>query len=232
MWRLANFSLEERELGWELADVLVDARINQVTMPLKSLAVDEHGQRDDEFLEQIGHVLREMYLKQIADNSTTWEARVTEAMWKMIIYSDLNERLDIRSNGQIFMKIGDVTAIANNLVDEMNEEGSDLRVEKVEYQTIKSADGEEKTIEKKKSKPKRDLSSQRVGRIIREVFQLNVPPRTGKGFFCEWDGSKMMAMARKYGCMPDEEKIEEANMRLGALRAKNAGPEQMALETE
>ena len=224
VWRLANFSLEERELGWELADVLVDARINQVTMPLKSLAVDEHGQRDDEFLEQIGRVLREMYLKQIADNSTTWEARVTEAMWKMIIYSDLNERLDIRTNGQIFLKIGDVTAIANNIVDEMNEEGSDLRV--------KQEDGEEEGGSGKKKKRKFDLSSQRVGRIIREVFQLNVPPRTGKGFFCEWDGSKMMAMARKYGCLPDQEKIDEANMRLGAMRAKNAGPEQMALETE
>lgn len=215
VWRLSNYSLEERELGWDLIDTLVPARINQVTMPLKSLAVTVTGERDEDFLQQIGHVLRELYSRQVAENSTTWEARVAEAIWKMIIYPDLNLRLDIRTNGQVFLKIGDVTAIANNIVDEMNDEGSDLR---------KSQDDGEEDGGGKKKRKKFDLSSQRVGRIIREVFQLNVPPRTGKGFFCEWDGAKMIGIARKYGCLPEQEKIDGALTRLAAMRAKDTIP--------
>jgi len=218
VWRLTNYSLEERELGWDLVDTLVPPRINQVTMPLKSLAVDEHGRKDDVFLEQIGRVLREMYLKQLVKESMTWEARVAEAIWKMVIYPDLNQRLDVRTNGQIFFKIGDVTAIANNLVDEMNEEGSDLRVQKIETETFVGEDGEKKTVERKAKKKSFDLSSKRVGGILRDKFQLNVPPRTGKGYFCEFDEEKMMMLAKKYGVLPSDDDLEKAHQNLAAMR--------------
>src|SRR3990172_10645399 len=99
----------------------------------------------------------------------------------MYIYPDLRQRMDSRRDGTIFIKIGDVTAIANNIVDEMNAEWADLRVMK--------DDGSEEGGGKKKAK-KFDLSGQRVGRIIRDKFQVFVPPTTGKGFVVEWDEQK------------------------------------------
>jgi len=128
VWRLYEYSLQERILGGDLIDMEIPARFNQVTVPMKSLAVHLDGTRDEKFLSQITLLLREHYQELIGDNSTTWEARVAEAMWKMYVYPDLRARCDIRENGTIFMKIGDVTAIANNIADEMNEQGADLRI--------------------------------------------------------------------------------------------------------
>ena len=221
VWRLYEYSMSERELGWDLMDIDIPPRFNQVTTPLKSLAVNLDGSRDEEFLNQITVLLREHYQDVIGDNSTTWEARVAEAIWKMYIYPDLRQRMDIRTDGTIFIKIGDVTAIANNIVDEMNEEGADLRV--------KRDDGAEEGGGKKKAK-KFDLSGQRVGRIIRDKFQLFVPPRTGKGFFVEWDEQKMIAIGKKYGAMPELEKIEKARQELAAQRGKMVKPSQIEME--
>ncbi len=220
VWRLHEYSMTERELGWDLMDVEIPPRFNQVTTPLKSLAVNLDGTRDEEFLNQITVLLREHYQDVIGDNSTTWEARVAEAIWKMYIYPDLRQRMDIRSDGSIFIKIGDVTAIANNIVDEMNEEGADLRVAK--------DDGGEEGGGKKKAK-KVDLSGQRVGRIIRDKFQLFVPPRTGKGFYFEWDEQKLIAIGKKYGALPAEEMIEKARQALAAQRAKLVKPSQIEM---
>jgi len=215
VWRLYEYSMTERELGWDLMDVEIPPRFNQVTTPLKSLAVNLDGSRDEEFLNQITVLLREHYQDVIGDNSTTWEARVAEAIWKIFIYPAQRQRMDIRSDGSIFIKIGDVTAIANNIVDEMNEEGADLRMTKDE--------GGEDGGGKKKAK-KFDLSGQRVGRIIRDKFQLFVPPRTGKGFFFEWDEQKMTGIGRKYGALPGADLIEKAKQALAAQRAKTAKP--------
>lgn len=216
-WRLHEYSLQERKLGWDLVDPEIPARFNQVTMPMKSLAKNVDGTKDERFLDQITALLREHYQDIIGDNSTTWEARVAEAIWKIFVYPDLRQRMDIRSDGSIFIKIGDVTAIANNIVDEMNEEGADLRMSK--------DDGTEEGGGKKKSK-KFDLSSQRVGRIIRDKFQLYVPPRTGKGFYFEWDEKKLTAIGKKYGALPESDLIEKANQALAAQRAKIAKPRQ------
>ena len=220
-WRLYEYSLTERRLGWDLVDPEIPARFNQVTMPMKSLAKNLDGSKDEKFLDQITALLREHYQEIIGDNSTTWEARVAEAIWKMFVYPDLRQRMDIRTDGSIYIKIGDVTAIANNIVDEMNEEGADLRMSK--------DDGAEEGGGKKKAK-KFDLSGQRVGRIIRDKFQLYVPPRTGKGFFFEWDEQKLIAIAKKYGALPAEEQIENARQALAALRAKIVKPSQIQME--
>jgi hypothetical protein len=180
---------------------------------MKSLALNVDGTRDEAFLEQVTRLLREHYQEIVGDNSTTWEARVAEAAWKMYVYPDLRMRCDIRNDGTIYMKIGDVTAIANNIVDEMNEDGADLRVKKDEP----SEDGEKKNF-KKGSK---EISAQRVGRIIRDTFQLHTPPRKGKGIFFEWDDMKMMALGKKYAALPPEADIEKARQAMAAMRAKN-----------
>jgi hypothetical protein len=109
------------------------------------------------------------------------------------------------------MKIGDVTALANNIADEMNEEGADLR--------IKRDDGGEDG-DKKKYKKNYELGAQKVGKIIRDVFQLHTPPRKGKGVFFEFEEMKMIAIGKKYAALPPEDKIEAARQAFALLRAK------------
>lgn len=221
-WRLYEYSLTERMLGWDLIDLEIPARFNQVTLPMKSLAVNLDGTRDEKFLSQITLLLRDHYQEIIGDNSTTWEARVAEACWKLYIYSDLWPRLDIRENGAMFMKIGDVTALANNIADEMNEEGADLRIKKDEP----SEDGG--TV--KKGKKSYELGAQKVGKIIRDTFQLHTPPRRGNGVYFEWDEEKMLGIGKKYAALPPMEQIEKARQGLAALRVKVAKPVQTGFE--
>lgn len=212
-WRLHEYSLQERELGWELVDMEIPARFNQVTMPMKSLALNVDGTRDEDFLNQITILLRSHYQDIVGENSTTKEARVAEAIWKMYIYPDLRTRMMIKDDGDIYIKIGDVAAIANNIMDEMNDEGADLRVKK--------DDGGGEDGSSKKGKKSFEVSAQSVGRIIRDKFQLFVPPRIGRGIYFLWDGAKMLAIGKKYGALPPAEKIEKAEQELAAMRAKN-----------
>jgi hypothetical protein len=100
---LFEYSLTERPLGWDLVDVEIPARFNQVTIPMKSLALNVDGTRDEAFLKQVTLLLREHYQEIVGDNSTTVEARVAEAAWKMYIYPDLRNRLEVRSDGTILM---------------------------------------------------------------------------------------------------------------------------------
>ena len=221
-WRLFEYSLTERQLGWDLVDVEIPARFNQVTIPMKSLALNLDGTSDEKFLAQITLLLREHYQEMVGDNSTTWEARVAEAAWKMYCYTDLHPRLDIRADGSIFMKIGDVTALANNIADEMNEQGADLRIKKEE--------ASEEGGNPHKGKKSYELGAQKVGKIIRDTFQLHTPPRKGNGVYFEWDEAKMFAIGKKYGALPSDEQIAKARQALAAIRAKLKKPDQMVLE--
>lgn len=231
-WRLHEYQLLERELGWDLVDTEIPARFNQVTMPMKSLAVNIDGTRDEDFVHQITMLLRSHYQEIVNENSTSWHARTLEAMWKLYTYSDMWPRLIIKNDGDIFMKVGDITALVNNIADEMNEDGEDLRMRKVEFETIKTAEGEERTVEKKKTKKQFEKSSQSIGKILREDFQLFFPPRTGKGFMVLWDEAKIEALSKKYGALPNEDMIEKGRQGLAALRAKTVKPNQLQMPSE
>ncbi len=219
-WRLFEYSMEERELGWDLIDTEIPMRFNQVTAPLKSLAKNVDGTKDEEFLNQMETLLREHYRDLIGDNATTWQARTAEALWKIYTLPDLQERIEIKDDGSMYIKVGDITAITNNIADEMNEEGSELRVRKIEYETVKGADGEEKQVEKKRPKKEFEKGAQSIGNILRKDFQLEFPPRSGKGYRVKWDHAKMTAIGKKYGCLPSQEAIEAAEQALAARRAK------------
>lgn len=220
-WRLYEYSLVERKMSWDLIDPEIPARFNQVTVPMKSLALNLDGTKDEKFLNQITMLLREHYQEIVGDNSTTLEARVAEAVWKIYVYPDLRARCDIRSNGAIYMKMGDVTSIVNNIIDEMNEQGADLRVKK---------DDADEDGDSKFKKKKFEIGAQKVGNIIRNVFQLHTPPRRGNGVYFEWDDTKMMAIGKKYGALPESELIEKARQELAAQRAKLVKPNQIQLE--
>ena len=214
-----RMQLRERDkidMDMDLADILVSPRFNQVTMAIKMLA-----QRAGEFelIKKIEEMLREKYREETAEKSMETEARVVEALWKMYIYPDLRARLVIKDDGEILVKIGDVTAIANNIIEEMKEEGQDLRNKKSDEDGHQA---KKKTFE---------VGTQRVGRIMRDIIQLKrLEQRTNKGFFCVWDDVKMEIAGQKFGVLPDEEKIMGARQALAAMRAKvdtNRKPLQM-----
>jgi hypothetical protein len=216
-----EYSFEERELGWDLIDIEIPMRLNQVSAPLKSLARNVDGSVDVDFLNQMEVLLREHYQDLIGDAAISLQARVAEAMWKIYTYSDLQERIDIADDGSLLIKVGEITAIANNIMNEMNDEGSDLREEKPQFKTIKKDDGTEEQVEVTKFKKNTEIGAQKIGRILRKDFQLEFPPRSGKGYRVVWNEAKMLAIGKKYGCLPQAEALEEARQRMeGRLAGK------------
>jgi hypothetical protein len=207
------------DMDMELLDVLISPRFNQVTMPIKMLA-KKAG--DYKLIDQIRDVLRAKYEEETAEKSMMIEARVVEAMWKLYIYPDLRERLVVNDSGEILVKIGEVAVLTNNIILEMNQEGQDLRIHK---------DDEEK--EGKKGKKSYEVGAQRIGRIMKEVIQLKKLPHTNKGNFCVWNDIKMEIAGKKYGVLPDENKILEARQAMVARKAKvdvKRAPLQMEME--
>lgn len=220
-WRMFEYSFEERELGWDLIDIEIPMRLNQVSAPLKSLARNVDGSVDAEFLNQMEVLLREHYQDLIGDAAISLQARVAEAMWKIYTYSELQERIDITEDGSLLIKVGEITAIANNIMNEMNDEGSDLREEKQQFKTVKKEDGTEEQVEITKFKKSTEVGAQKIGHILRKDFQLEFPPRTGKGYRVIWNDAKMLALGKKYGCLPSAEALEDARQRMeGRLAGK------------
>ncbi len=219
-WRLHNYQLEKRRLTNDLADPMVSARMNQVTMPLKALAGE-----DEDFKKQIQSLLRSIQAENVLEKSQTIEAMIVEAIWKMYLKTDLNERMVIQSDGSILIKIGDVASITNNIMDEINSDGADLRLAPAEN------DDDEGGFKKRKKKSY-DVSSKRVGTFVRESLQLNVPPRRGSGFFFEFDYKKMVAAGKKYGVLPEENEIDAANKRFELKNSKkiDTSSEQIGFE--
>ena len=174
-------------------------------MPIKMLA---HKAGDVKLLDQIREIMRQKYQEETVEKSMLTEARVVEALWKMYTYPDLRQRLVVNDHGEILVKIGDVTAITNNIIEEMKQEGQDLRNHKDDD------DG-------KKGKKSFEVGAQRVGRIMKEIIQLKkMEQRSNKGFFCIWDDIKMEIAGKKFGVLPDETMIADAREAMAKARAK------------
>jgi hypothetical protein len=128
--------------------------------------------------------LREYYAEMVLSRSMTITARVIEACWKIYKYPDLRlEKLKKDPDGTERILVGDVTAVANQIIDEMNGRDSE------------DDDGKKKRDE---------LSPQKIGRVIREELQLKVSERTNKGYYMFWDAIRMSALAKRYGVNPEE----------------------------
>jgi hypothetical protein len=225
MPKLMRLRMQYAEFGkidqdMDLIDIEISARLNQVTMPIRLLA-QKSG--DAKLLSQITDVLREQYREETAEKSQETEARVVEALWKMYTYPDLRQRMVIKDDGEIRVKIGDVTAITNNIIEEMKAEGAELRNAKPE--------GEESHGNKKKTY---EIGTQRVGKILHNVIQLKkLAQRTNTGFYVVWDDVKMEVAGKKYGVLPEVEVIEKAREEMAKLRGKvdlTRAPLQMAIE--
>jgi len=82
----------------------------------------------------------------------------------------------------------------------------------------------------KKGKKVYELGAQKVGKIIRDTFQMHTPPRRGNGVYFEWDDEKMLSIGKKYAALPTPEQIEKARQELALLRVKVTKPEQTTFE--
>jgi hypothetical protein len=210
-WRMWEWRPGKRELGNNLVDPLVSSRMNQVTMPIKALAIDAQGNEDEQFLTEIRNLLREQYAEEVQARGMTVEARVVEAIWRIYTYPDLRAKaLHIKDDGSMRIKIGDVTVVVNDIMNEMKADKG------LESQTVTDEE------QKEKRKKGRDVEARRVGNVIREVLGLKILDRTRDGYFFVWDDLRMSVMGRKYGVMPDEELLAKAQDAVGeALYAKN-----------
>jgi hypothetical protein len=176
-WRLETWQ-PEIPIDFDMYDMTISARLNQVAGPLLALAKEDPIQQ-----EEIRTTLREYYRETILSQSMTIGARVLEAMWKIYQYPDLRAKMvKIEADGSELIKVGDITKIANELMDEMNDTG-------------------EEEDESKKSN-KEGLKSQRIGRIIRADLQLKVSERRRDGFWVYWNGPRMEGLTTRYGINP------------------------------
>ncbi|HPS41036.1 MAG TPA: toprim domain-containing protein [Anaerolineaceae bacterium] len=180
-WRLEHWQ-PEIPVDPAFYDLDISSRLNQVTGPLMAVA------RDDPTLQaEMRRFLREYYAELTVTKSMTIPARVIEALWKVYKYPDLRKEMIVTDADGERMLVGQVTRIANEIIDEMN------------------SGGDEKEDEQQTHKNKKDeLSPQRIGRLIREELQLRVSGRTNKGFYVYWDQVRMEAVAKRYGINVEE----------------------------
>ncbi len=195
-WRLETWQ-PEIEVDAELYDMTISARLNQVAGPMLALAQNDPAQQ-----EEIRHTLREYYRESIISQSMTIGARVIEALWKIWQYPDLRkEMVKQEPTGEYIIKIGDITRIANELINEMNDTG------------------EKEEEEDKKRFGSRELSSQKIGRIIRTELQLRVSERRRDGFWVYWNEPRITGLSTRFGINPENFKPVPAKAQLqqGAL---------------
>jgi hypothetical protein len=185
-WRLEHWQTEI-PVDPSFYDLDISSRLNQVTGPLMAVAQD-----DPQLQGEMRHFLREYYAELILTKSMTIPARVIEALWKIHKYPDLRKRMVIVDpDGEEKMLVGQVTQIANEIIDQMNS-GEDQKAEGT-------------TPDVPDQKRRRDeLSPQRIGKMIREELQLRVSGRTNKGFYVFWDEIHMQALAKRFGINPDD----------------------------
>lgn len=179
-WRLATWQ-PEIEVDMDLYEMSISPRLNQVAGPLLAIARDDPEQQED-----IRRTLREYYAESIITQSMTLSARVIEAMWKIWNYPDLHKGMVKieEDGGASLIKIGDITRITNEIINEMNDEEEE-----------DSGDGKFKS---------REVKSQRVGRIIRTELSLQVTNRRRDGFWVYWNEPRLQGLSTKYGINPED----------------------------
>jgi hypothetical protein len=197
-WRLETWQ-PEIPVDFDLYDMTISPRLNQVAGPLLAIAQDDQSQQDE-----IRHTLREYYKESIISQSMTIGARVLEAMWKIYQYPDLRKQMiKLEADGSELLKVGDITRLTNELINEMNDTGED--------------EGDENNNRKKDN---RELSSQRIGRIIRADLQLRVSERRRDGFWVYWNGPRMLGLTTRYGINSEDFKPAVKDNGMGLPKPK------------
>ena len=175
-WRMETWQ-NEIEVDPEFYDMNISPRLNQVAGPLLAIARDDLEQQDE-----IRKTLRDYYAESIITQSMTLGARVLEAMWKIWKYPDLHKKTKLHVDGRPKIKIGDITEITNDIINEMN-------------------GGDE---DEDDHKPAKKLTSKTVGGIIRNELQMEVNIRERDGFWMFWNEPRMLGLSNKYGISPED----------------------------
>lgn len=184
-WKLEHWQ-REIKINKIYYDLDISPRLNQVTGPLMAIARD-----DPELQKEIRQFLRDYYNELVQTKSMTMYARVIEALWTIYKFPDQHsQHVSKEADGRERIQIGTVTAMANQIADNMNA-GDSWRT------------GEDEG--KGKSKKKNDeLTSRGVGQILRETLHLKISNRTKTGFYVYWDQDKIIDLSRQYGIDPAE----------------------------
>jgi hypothetical protein len=190
-WRMENW-VPEIEIDKQFYNFEISARLNQVAGPLLAIARDDEDQRKD-----IQETLQEYYKETIYEKSTTKEARIIEAMWKIWltpIYKNDKEFVRVDSDGT-WIKIGFVTSVANDIITEMN----------------KTREDDEEDPTTRKMKPRT------IGSILRKTLGFKGSDRRTDGYWVLFNEAKLQGLSTQYGVDPlimapgaDEEKKPKA----------------------
>lgn len=172
-WRMYTWQ-EEIEVSDDDFDSKIEDRLNQVTMSLKKLVADEEMKVD------IQEFIRTYNQKLILERSDTLEAKILEALVKI---RDATPKM-ISGEPYWDLTIGNVTLVANEIIDEQN----------------RMLDPE---AEERRQKTKKDLSPRGVGAIIDKKLNLRREKRTrdpNKGRFeVIWDEERIVMLCERYG---------------------------------
>jgi DNA primase len=182
-WRLRTWQ-PEIEIDPEFYEMAISARLNQVAGPLLALAKEDPEQQ-----EEIRRNLREYYQETILERSMTIVARIIEAFWKIWKFPDLHKTMTkVDANGDTWIKVGDLTRIANELINEMN--------------GVKEE--EEDDGGKKRKKKDFELTPQGTGHKLRNDMQLQMSKRQRDGYWVRFDEARLEGLSMRYGINPAE----------------------------
>jgi hypothetical protein len=177
-WRLETWQ-PEIEVDPDFYDLTISARLNQVAGPLLAIARDDIEQQ-----EEIRKTLRDYHAESRISQSMKLEARVIEAMWKIWNYPELHKAMiKMQPDGSPSMKVGDITKKTNEIMDQMNDEEGDEDDDRRKQNSVKA---------------------QRIGRICREEFSMQVSDRQRDGFWVYWNEPRMLGLSNKYGITPED----------------------------
>lgn len=200
-WRMKKWK-PEIEVGEDLMDITVPARLNQVTMPLKAIAED-----DPELMSDITLFVRSLNEELMLERSMGLDARILEALIEIKINPDFTEYLmdgSFNGHGEVTYTLTKYVAkVANEIMDRMNIADPDI--------------GGDDQDDKPKRK-QRGTTAQTAGRIARKKLQL-ASHRTGQGYAIIYNDDRMEVLKHKYGLLnyesmgaKNEHKPEQASL--------------------
>jgi len=206
-WRLERWQ-PEIEVGEDLMDLQVPARLNQVTMPVKAIAMD-----DPALMEDITRFVRALNDELIMERSMGTDARVLDALVEINekeIYKAYVNEGEFSGLGRVrYSYTKYIAKVANQLMDEMN--------------LVEGEEGEEDSggkDDKGTGKKRGGITSQTVGRIARGSLQLR-SHRLNNGYVVILDSDRLEILKMKFGLG----KIDKAPSPFRTVTPPEATPE-------
>jgi hypothetical protein len=177
-WRLRTWQ-PEVEIDPSLVDTMIQARLNQVMMPILQIV------KDLEVRKEIQELVRRYQMRMTTEKSMTIAAKVLQAIIQIHESPPITSGADGKACPPYFdFSVGNITAVANAIIDEENADGG-------------STDGAAVTDESKRMKPKG------VGGVISKHLNLVSVQQTAgplkKKYVVQWDEERIKGLRGEYG---------------------------------